>query len=436
MASQSARAEAARALYFAEGAPDRVIDDRRAEELVDALVQSLGPVRRVLLLPPDFTRLHSGAGELTRLLYQKLSPRAEVLVLPALGTHSPMTPGQIDEMYPGVPHASFRVHDWRHGTTTLGEVPASFVREVSAGLVDYPIRCELSNEIARGGWDRIISIGQVVPHEVAGLAGHAKNVFIGAGGKDVIDRTHFLGAACGFEAAMGRADTPVRRVLDYIAREIAPDLPITYLLTVRERLRSGAMATRGLYAGDDDACFHAAVPLAQRCNIVELDETPEKVVVYLDPREYRSTWLGNKAIYRSRLAVADGAELVILAPGVRTFGEDPGVDRLIRRHGYRGTPNTLAALESDPELRQSLCAAAHLIHGSSEGRFRIRYASAGLDPALLESVGYESVSIETCWERYDPSTLAEGFNDLPNGERIFYIANPALGLWTKRSLLQ
>lgn len=430
----SAQSKPAGSLYFAEGAADRAIDGARQGELLDELLRALGPLRRVLLVPPDFTRRHSGSGELTSELWKRLSGRATVEVLPALGTHVRMTAEEMSAMFPGVPHDAFRVHDWRNDLTELGEVPASFVRDVSGGLLDYSIRCQVATRLARGDWDRIISIGQLVPHEVAGIAGQSKNIFVGTGGKDVIDKTHFLGAVCGMESAMGRARSPVREVLSYMRREFATALPITYLLTVRGRER-GELVTRGLFAGNDDACFLAGVPLVQACNVELLDEAPAKVVAYLDPTEFKSTWLGNKAIYRTRMAVADGGELLVLAPGVKTFGEDAGIDRLIRRHGYHGTPRTLAALKEDPELAGSLSAAAHLIHGSSEGRFRIRYAAGGLEAATVEKAGYEWADVAASLRRYDPAMLNEGLNVMPDGERIYFVSNPALGLWSLREKL-
>jgi len=436
IATMSAQSAADGRVYFAEGSPDTVIDDQRAGALLDALLDALGPLGRVLLLPPDFTRRHAGVGPLTTKLFHRLGGLARVAVLPALGTHAPMTPAELEELYPGIPHQAFHVHDWRNGVVSLGEVPGSVVREASDGRIDYPIRCEVARLLAEGNWDRIISLGQLVPHEVAGIAGQSKNVFVGAGGKDAIDRTHFLGAVCGMEAAMGRAKTPVRHVLSYMHRELASALPITYLLTVRGRDATGALVTRGLFAGDDDACFFAAESLVRACNIELLDEAPSSIVVYLDPAEFKSTWLGNKAIYRTRLAVADGGQLLVLAPGVHRFGEDAGIDRLIRRHGYRGTERTLAAVASDPELASSLSAAAHLIHGSSEGRFRIRYAADGIDAATLESVGYEAADLAAALRRYDPARLVDGMNELSDGERVYFVSNPALGLWSLRSKLE
>lgn len=420
---------ASQSLRLSEGAADRVIDGQRTRALMESLCSGLGSPRRVLLVPPDFTRFHSGAGEITSILFELLASGSEVRVLPALGTHAPMTPAEIGKMFPGIPPDRFLLHDWRRGLGYLGEVPGSFIHQVSEGKLDYAIRCEIDGAISDGGYDRILSVGQLVPHEVIGIAGHDKNLFVGAGGKDVIDRTHFLGAVAGMERIMGRAQTPVRAVVRYMAEHFASHLPITHVLTVRERLSDGSVVTRGLFAGDDAACFHQGAPLAQAVNL-ELFERPlKKVVVYLDPDEFKSTWLGNKAVYRTRMALADGGELLVLAPGVARFGEDAEIDRLIRRYGYRGTPKTLEATRQDPELGASLSAAAHLIHGSSEGRFRIVYAAGGLSREELTGVGYEHADLGKALQRYDPKRLSPGINQLSDGEEIFFVSNPALGLW-------
>src|SRR5205823_13423277 len=141
----------------------------------------------------------------------------------------------LTHMFPGIPHALFHVHDWRNGVAKVGEVPAGFVHEISAGRLDFPIKVELDRLILDGNWDAIISVGQLVPHEVIGIANHSKNVFVGAGGSDLINKSHWLGAVYGIERIMGRADTPVRAVLNYAAEHLARHLPIVYLLTVRAR---------------------------------------------------------------------------------------------------------------------------------------------------------------------------------------------------------
>jgi nickel-dependent lactate racemase len=417
--------------FFHEGAADAVIDEARAAELVRSLLAQLRerrPLRRVLLLPPDVTRLHSWAGFLTGLLVEHLRPTAEVAVLPATGTHLPMTPDEIAHMFPGVPPALFHAHDWRHGVVALGEVPAALVRQLSAGRLEYAIRVEVDRLLVEGGWDAIVSVGQLVPHEVAGIANHAKNVFIGAGGSDMINKSHWLGAVHGIEQTLGRAQTPVRAVLDH-AGGLARHLPLVYVLTVRGRAADGRLVTRGLFAGDDDACFRRGAELCRRVNLDLLPRPPRKMVVYLDPLEYKSTWLGNKAIYRTRLAVADGGAVVVLAPGVRVFGEDAAIDALIRRYGYRGTPATLEQVRRQPELAANLSAAAHLIHGSTEGRFTVTYCPGHLSRADIEGVGFQYGDLAALRDRYPPERLRDGWNTLPDGEEVFFVSNPGLGLW-------
>lgn len=419
-------------MHFAVGSDDMVIDQQQAGRLIDELLAKLGPLRRVLIIPPDYSRVHSWAGTLTSLLWNRLSSSAHVEIMPALGTHVPMKAEQLSDMFKGVPLDAFRVHDWKNALVTLGEVPSEFVRKVSEGKVSYPIKIQCNRLLVEGNWDRIISVGQLVPHEVIGIANHNKNVFVGVGGSDTINKSHFLGAVHNMERIMGRASTPVRDVLNYGEKNFAKHLPLTYLLTVRQRLGDGTIVTRGLFAGDDAECFLTGAELCRRVNIQWLERPLDKVVVYLDPDEFESTWLGNKAVYRTRMAIADNGELIIIAPGVDKFGEDPTIDRLIRRYGYRGTPTTLSAVENDPELAENLSAAAHLIHGSSEGRFRIRYCTKLLTEDEIRGVGFDYGDYATYADRYNHLKLKDGINHMDSGEEIFFISNPGLGLWSVR----
>lgn len=418
-------------LYFERGSPtDKLsVEDLRAG--VNAALAKIGPRKRVLAIPPDFTRFHSQAGMLTRLVYDALGASLTD-ILPALGTHSPMTSEQIHEMFPGVPESLFRVHNWRTGITTVGTVPAEFVQEVSEGAVDFPWPAQVANLLATGKHDLVLSIGQVVPHEVIGMANYNKNIFVGTGGQEGINKSHFVGAAYGMERMMGRANTPVRKILNYAGEHFTKHLPIVYVHTVVGRGEDGKLHVRGLYIGDDHEVFNKAAKLSLEVNFQMLDQQLDKVVVYLDPSEFKSTWLGNKAVYRTRMAMADKGELIILAPGLKEFGEDHEIDRLIRKYGYFGTPKTLAATKANEELRNNLSAAAHLIHGSSEGRFNITYCPGHLTQQEIESVGFKYADLKTMTARYNPEKLTDGWNTGPDGEKFFYISNPALGLWAYR----
>jgi nickel-dependent lactate racemase len=313
-------------------------------------------------------------------------------------------------------------------------VPGKLIREWSDGLVDYDVLVEVSNALF-AGYDLILSVGQIVPHEVVGMANYTKNIVVGAGGADMINKSHFLGAAYGMERMMGRIETPVRRLFNFAMEHFLRGLPINFVLTVMEKNKAGGgMIMRGLYVGDDMETFTLGSRLSQKVNLDLLGQPLKKVVVYLDPHEFKSTWLGNKAVYRTRMVMADGGELIVLAPGLKEFGEDAEIDRLIRKYGYQGTPKTLAAVGANAELRNNLSAAAHLIHGSSEGRFRITYCPGlQMSQEAIRSVGFEAGNLKTMLKRYNPDQLKDGLNRLPDGEEVFYISNPALGLWALKS---
>ena len=399
------------------------------EELLRGL-QALGQRNRVLVVPPDFTRYYSRSGELTSAAYQFYGDRLRA-VLPAVGTHAPMTSEQLNKMFAGVPSTLFRHHDWRKDGVRLGEVPSEYVRELSEGKLDYTWPVEVNRLVVEGDFDLILSIGQVVPHEVIGMANYNKNILVGTGGPESIHRSHYLSAVYGMERIMGRADNPVRQLLNHAAGQFLQHLPVVYVLTVVATNEEGRTVTRGLFIGDDIECFHKAADLALRVNFVMLDSPVRKAVVYLDPGEFRSTWLGNKAIYRTRMALADGAELIVLAPGVKEFGEDATIDKLIRQFGYRGTPATLEAVKKSEELSANLSAAAHLIHGSSEGRFTITYCPGGLTRDEIIGVGFQYGDLKCIISKYNPTKMKLGRNSV-DGEDVFFVPNPGLGLWAHR----
>ena len=392
--------------------------------------------RRVLLIPPDHSRFYSDAGTITNILYDLLSPTAKVDILPALGTHNPMTNEQITMMFGDqIPKECFIVHDWKNGLQYLGDVPGEKISEWSDGKVDYSVRVEV-NKLLFDDYDLILSIGQIVPHEVVGMANYSKNICVGVGGQDTINKSHFLGAVYGIERLLGQSESAVRNVFNYGCQEFMSHLPIYYFLTVMEKdSASENMYMRGLYIGDDDETFELGCKLSQEVNIICEDKPQKKIVAYLPPHEFASTWLGNKAIYRTRMLMADDGELIILAPGLKEFGEDKEIDALIRKYGYRTTDITLKQVNDNDDIANNLSAAAHLIHGTSEGRFKITYCPGpGISREEIESVGYQYGKLDEMLDCYPIDQLKDGYNTLPDGEEIYYISNPALGLWAYKGL--
>ena len=418
-------------LYYAHGSENTALSESEIKEGLYSAFEKLGGRKKVLALPPDFTRFHSCAGEITRFSYEYFNHNMTD-ILPALGTHSPMTEEEIEIMFGTVPKNLFRIHKWKEDLSALGEVPSEFIKDVSEGKLDYSWPAQVNKLLIGGKFDLILSIGQVVPHEVVGMANYNKNIFVGTGGRDGINKSHFLGAVYGMERIMGRTDTPVRKVLNYASDNFAKHLPILYILTVIGKDENGKLVMKGLFIGDDSECFKLAADLSLKVNFRMVDKLLKKVVVFLDPHEFKSTWLGNKSIYRTRMSIEDGGELIVLAPGLKEFGEDKEIDRLIRKYGYKTTPEILKFAEENNELKNNLSAAAHLIHGSSENRFSITYCPGSLTKEEIEGVNFNFADLGSMLKKYNPEKLEDGFNTMSDGEVIFYIPNPALGLWAHK----
>lgn len=422
-------------IYFENGSPRTNLSSDDLKKGLNEALNRLGERHKVLAVPPDYTRLPSRAGELTEYAWEYYGDKLTD-ILPALGTHTPMTNEQIDHMFGKTPKSLFREHDWRNDVLTLGEVPKEYISEISEGKVDFAWPAQVNKLLVEGDFDLILSIGQVVPHEVVGMANYNKNILVGTGGSEGINKSHYIGAVYGMERMMGRSDTPVRRAFNYATDNFLNEMPILYVLTVVGVNEQGEQQTYGLFVGDDLEVFEKAAELSLKVNFVMVEKPLKKVVVWLDPTEFKSTWLGNKSIYRTRMAIADDGELIVLAPALKEFGEDKTIDHLIRKYGYFGTPFTLKAVSENQDLRDNLGAAAHLIHGSSEGRFSITYCP-GKEPDNLtrqeiESVGFHWGDFDEAMEKYDLPSLKEGFNTLPDGDEIYYISSPALGLWAYR----
>lgn len=392
--------------------------------------------RRVLLLPPDLTRAHSGAGKVTETLYKALAPTCEVHVIPTLGQHVPHTETENRWMFGSIPNDHIHAHDWLNGVTRIGTIPASLVTESTGGKADWEIPVDLNSSLMREKWDLIINVGHVVPHEVLGFANHNKNYFIGLGGKETICASHIAAAIYGIENNLGNLITPLRHCYNWAEKEFLGHLPDVYLQIVMKRNAANELVTSGIYVGDDLETYLTAARASREQNITTFDQPIKKVVAVMQADEFHSTWVANKAVYRTRMVIADGGELLILAPGLERFGEQPQVDALIRKYGYSGTPKILENYRKQADMQDLAHGTAHLIHGSSEGRFTIRYAPGHLSKEEIESVNYEYADLKEALERYNPAHMKEGWNMMPVGEEVFFISTPSAGLWSTKARLQ
>lgn len=391
--------------------------------------------RRVLLLPPDITRAHSGVGRLTEMLYEHFGREAEVHVIPTLGQHVPHTRAENGRMFGSIPEERIHAHDWRGGCVEVGLIPADFVRDATAGVADWPIPIVLNRMLIEERWDLVINLGHVVPHEVLGFANHNKNYFIGLGGKDAICASHMAAACYGIENNLGTLTTPLRACFNKAEEDYLGDLPDLYVQVVMARNQENELVHTGVYVGDDLETYLEAARQSREQNITVFDEPIRKAVCVMQEDEFVSTWVANKAVYRTRMALADNGELVIIAPGLKRFGEQPEVDAFIRKYGYVGTPKVMEQYHLNADMQDLAHATAHLIHGSSEGRFRIIYAPGHLSREEIEGVNFGYADLAQTMAKYPPDHLREGFNDLPNGERVFFIPTPSAGLWATREKL-
>lgn len=405
------------------------------QEILNALLKSVEgkDLKKVLLVPPDFTRFHSNAGMITNFYYHYfIDHQIDVDILPALGTHVAMTKEECDEMYGDIPFEKFLYHNWRTDVVNIGEVPSEYISEITEGIWNKPVTCEVNKLIMDESYDLILSIGQVVPHEVIGMANHSKNILVGCGGKKTINQSHMIGAVYGMEKMMGKDHTPVRKVLDYALKHFLNERPIVFVLTVTTAPQ-GVIQTHGLFIGDKRNALEKAIEVAQDKNINFVEKGIKKCIVYLDPKEFKSTWLGNKSIYRTRMAVENDGELIVLAAGITKFGEDPTIDKLIRKYGYCGRLKVLDLFHENEDLQMNMSAAAHLIHSSSDDRFKITYAVKNITKAEVESVHFSAVDYDETIQKYDPEKLTPGWNIMDDGEEIYFIPNPALGLWIDKN---
>jgi nickel-dependent lactate racemase len=419
--------------FYKEG---KQISEKMQEEMMERLLHEAGKrfnrsFKKVLLLPPDITRYHSGVGKITNMLYHILGHSCYIDIIPTLGQHVPHTQSENQRMFGDIPERFFHVHDWKFSYTLLGEISEEFVKYVTNERADWSIPVEINRAVVEGHYDLIVNIGQTVPHEVLGFANHNKNYFIGLGGKSTICASHMMAAAYGIEDNLGQIVTPLRGCYIMAESDYLKNVPDVYVLVVKTYDSKGELHTTGMYIGDDIGTYMAAARYAREHTIHVFEKPLKKVVCMMDENEFKSTWVANKAIYRTRKVIADGGELLIIAPGVERFGEQKEVDHLIRKYGYKGMPNILNAYTSDAELHELSHEAAHLIHGSSEGRFKIIYAPGKLTRKEIEGVGFDYISLAEAIKNYKPESLKEGINKI-NGEEFYFIPSPSLGLWTAK----
>ncbi|MBC8574942.1 lactate racemase domain-containing protein [Yanshouia hominis] len=385
--------------------------------------------RNVLLIPPDITRSHSGAGLLTSLYYKELTKGGcRVKVLPALGTHCRMTEAELRRMFGDIPMEAYLVHDFRRSITEIGTVPGSYLAEISEGLFTEKVSVAINRELLNREYDAILSIGQVIPHEIAGMANYTKNIVVGCGGGEMINVSHFLGVFYGLERLLGVDQNPVRLLFDYVQENLLKEIPFLFVQTVMAQI-DGRDVYKGVFIGEGREPYNRAVELSQRVNFNHVERPIRKCVVWMDPDSYHSTWVTNKAIYRTELAVQQDGEIIIIAPGVCMFGENDLADGAIRKYGYLSREKVLELRRTDRFLQENLSLAGHLIHGVPGRGIRVTYCTNKLTREEIEHAGFRYMTVDEALAAYPCRQWENGWHTLPSGEEVYFVANAALGMW-------
>ena len=398
---------------------------KSAEECLNKICKK---PKKILLLPPDITRVHS-CGQITEILYKYFVKNAEVYVMPTLGQHTPHTEEQNKKVFGTIPESRILKHDPVNDVKKIGEIPADYVKKITSGAADWKIPIEINKILLTNEWDIIINIGHVVPHEVLGFASHNKNFLIGLGGTSTISSTHIASACCGIENILGSIISPIRDCLNKAESDFLNDLPCAYIQLVMALNKEGGLVHTGFYCGNDFDTYLLAAEQSMQENIITVPPL-KKIIAVMEKEKFESTWVSNKAIYRTRKALADNGELIIIAPGLKRFGENLETDKIIREYGYRGTDKIIKLWKKEKKLQDMAHVTAHLIHGSSEQRFKIYYAPGYLTKEEIESVNYNYLDLSEVLKKYPVEKMKYGFNIMADGEEIYFINSPASGLWT------
>ncbi|MFL6276532.1 MAG: lactate racemase domain-containing protein [Blastocatellia bacterium] len=320
-------------MLIGKGYEDRFLTEAEIRGLMsEALAAVSLDGKRVLILIPDRTRT-APIPQMFRLFHELLGARVAALdYLIALGTHQPMSEAAINQLVGVTAEERATVfagvgvfnHRWDvpETFTTLGEIPATEISEMTGGLLNQPVDVRLNKLIF--DYDQIIICGPTFPHEVVGFSGGNKYFFPGIGGSEVINFSHWLGALITSYEVIGTRYTPVRRVIDRAAARI--DRPkLCFSLVVKgEQLA-------GLFIGSPEAAYEAAADLSAKLHIRWVERPFERVLSVM-PEMYADIWTAAKGMYKLEPVVADGGEIIIYAPHIDEVSYTHGA--LLDRIGY------------------------------------------------------------------------------------------------------
>jgi len=431
-------------LWLSEHSP--WLTAERLCELIDRIVERCcqewsRSTGKVGLLIPERLRLQLGTASAVMAAYDAFIARGrQVELLVAATPGEAQSPAVIAALLPGVPAELIFCHAWRDAGISLGEVPRDVVAAHCGGMVDSPLPITLNAALCDGRYDGLLNLELVLPHAQLGFTGPPQNLVWGHAGLATHQAAADLAARTGWENNLANLVPPLRQCLAWGAKELLNGgliklPPIAHLAIVCGDDSHRRRAPLALYAGPDDECYLLAALLARKQNVAALDEPLPRVVALLSGDQFDTLWSAVEVVSCLRMALNAGGELLLIAPGLIELSSDAATAALVARHGYAGAAELAAAARREPELAAEAVAAAHLRQGSTEGRFWITVATDGLDAETLRRANLKHVELSEAYLRYRPAHRRGGWNTTDDGEKFYYVPNPAEGLWSTKQRL-
>jgi nickel-dependent lactate racemase len=356
-----------------KGSPEFDLNAVDFREIISEALAKIAPEARVLAIISDKTR-DDNTDLLFPIAAQILADKkiAKLDALVAQGTHSPMTEAEKlskigAKSFADIPNLqNIFDHEWSNPEklTTIGELSAEKVREVTDGLFSEPIPLTINKLLAPGNYDCVLIFGATVPHEVAGFAGGAKYFFPGVAGAELTHATHWLAALATIENIIGRIETPTRHLIEAAADFVSAK--VISFTSVVSRNDENCLQTHALFAGDFRLALRRAAEVSRQIHIKYTGRKYKRVVALLD-EHYEELWLGGKASYRLGGIIEEGGELIIYAPHLHCISETHG-EFIEKFGGYAPLENVKELVAQSGELQANLCVAAHLAHVAYAGR--------------------------------------------------------------------
>lgn len=419
------------------------MNTERVTALVKETLESLAsiwPVKSgcVLLILPERQRLWDKVRDLARIVHAALVERQwQVIVLIArYPGEQALSPAERAELLPTIPADSFQATA-NLRQLPVGEIPADVVREACGGLIEDPLPLTLPALFNAETWDGVVNLEAVVPNDLLGFTGPPQNRWLGLAGREFLNAASRIALLSGWENNIANLVAPLRQCLFWADKNCWPaNLPRLDIAVVWGDNFRNERSPIGFYAGVGEEAYLQAALLSRQHNVTVVEEGLQRVVAFFPGLRFASLWDVQQLLPRLAMCLADGGELILLAPGIERLAADDAPLAVYRRTGYLGAAELRERQRTDPELGNEPWLATHLLNGSTNGRSKIYHALDGIDAETLRALNLWPMELEETLFRYRPAKAKAGWNITNEGEKFFFIPDPTAGLWsTKKRLM-